>query len=326
MIIQDEQLRREWIVACRSDELLDQPLGITLLGERIVIFRTADKVHAFKDLCIHRGAALSLGCVKEDKLICPYHAWEYDESGACVRIPQLPEGRAIPGKARAFAYACEERYGLIWVCLEPDQQAERFILPEWEDAAFRNVMWGAQTVEAKPPRIVENFLDVGHLAVVHEGYLGVSTHMEIGDYHVHKTENSLRSDEIEVFQPDPDGTGQAKHVYYTYEVLRPLSVKFTKRDKESGHLMSILLTVQPKDETSSRAYGILSFNYEMNMSDDEIAAFQDVIFTQDKPVVENQKPEDLPLDLQTELSLACDRMSIAYRRYLKELGIEWGTA
>lgn len=326
MIVQDTVLRNEWIVACRSVDVGDRPLQVTMMGERVVIFRNEQGVHAFKDLCIHRGAALSLGCVRDGKLVCPYHGWEYEASGACVKIPQLPENQAIPGKARAIAFGCAERYGFVWVNLN-NNAPDFFSLPEFAAPGYRNVIWGPQTVAAKPPRVVENFLDVGHLAVVHEGYLGVATHMEIGDYHVHRDGNGgIRTDEIAVFQPDPDGTGQAKHVYYTYEVLRPLTVKFTKRDRETNNEMSILLSVMPTDENQSVAYGVLSFNYETNLSDEEINAFQDMIFAQDKPIVENQKPEDLPLDLQVELSLKCDRASIAYRQYLAELGVKLGTA
>ncbi|WCR26075.1 aromatic ring-hydroxylating dioxygenase subunit alpha [Paenibacillus thiaminolyticus] len=325
MIIQDEVLRKEWIVACRADEVKEKPIQVHIMGERVVVFRTGNGVHAFKDLCIHRGAALSLGCVKNGHLVCPYHAWEFDPSGACVHIPQLPAEQAIPKKAQATAYGCEERYGFIWVNLS-GKDTPWFPFPEYEAEGWRHVVWGPQTVEAKPPRIVENFLDVGHLAVVHEGYLGVETHTEIGDYRVHRVPEGIRSEEIEIFQPDPDGSGQAKHVYYTYEIARPLTVKFVKRDKETGQRMSILLTVRPQDTAASVAYGVISFSYDPGLSDNEITSFQDMIFAQDKPVVENQKPEDLPLDLQVELSLKCDRVSIAYRQYLKELGVEWGTA
>lgn len=326
MIVQDAVLRNEWIVACRSTDVQDSPFQVTIMGERVVLFRSAEGIHAFKDLCIHRGAALSLGCVKDGKLVCPYHGWEYEASGECVKIPQLPEGQAIPAKARAISYACTERYGFVWVNLD-NNEPDFFDLPEFADTGYRNVIWGPQTVNAKPPRVVENFLDVSHLAVVHEGYLGVASHTEIGDYRVHRDDTCvIRSDEIEVFQPDPDGTGQAKHVYYTYEVHRPLTVKFTKRDQENGNRMSILLTVMPLNEQQTVAYGVISFNYETNLSDEEINQFQDLIFSQDKPIVENQKPEDLPLDLQMELSLKCDRVSIAYRQYLAEMGVKLGTA
>ncbi|MFP3381816.1 Rieske 2Fe-2S domain-containing protein, partial [Bacillus sp. SIMBA_069] len=62
MIVQDAVLRNEWIVACRSTDVLDRPTQVTIMGERIVLFRNEEGIHAFKDLCIHRGAALSLGC------------------------------------------------------------------------------------------------------------------------------------------------------------------------------------------------------------------------------------------------------------------------
>ena len=322
---QDHVLQQDWIVACRAEDIKEKPVQVVIMGERLAIFRNSEGVHAFKDLCIHRGAALSLGEVKNGCLVCPYHAWEYNQDGECVKIPQLPEGRVIPKKAKAISYSCIEKYGFIWVNLG-NNQPEFFIYEEMEWDGWHNVIWGPQSVQAKPPRIIENFLDVGHLAVVHEGFLGTDSHRIIEDYAVNRTDNRIFSDEIPIYQPDPDGSGQPKYVYYTYEIVRPLTVKFTKRDRENNNEMTILLTVRPENESSSVAYGILSFNYETGLGNKEIIDFQNEIFAQDKPVVENQKPEELPLDLQVELSLVCDRMSIAYRQYLKELGVVLGTA
>jgi hypothetical protein len=56
-------------------------------------------VMAWQDLCIHRGARLSLGWVSIDKLVCQYHGWEYDVNGVCVRIPAHPDQKP-PIKAR----------------------------------------------------------------------------------------------------------------------------------------------------------------------------------------------------------------------------------
>ncbi|MEH7346074.1 aromatic ring-hydroxylating dioxygenase subunit alpha [Bacillus sp. JJ1532] len=323
-MIQDQVLLEDWIVACRSVDVKNTPIQVIVMGERLVIFRNSEGVHAFKDLCIHRGAALSLGEVKNDCLVCPYHAWEFHHDGDCVKIPQLPEGRSIPKKAKATTYGCTEKYGFIWVNLA-NNNPDFFYYKEMETTAYHNVIWGPQEVNAKPPRIVENFLDVGHLAVVHQGFLGDESHREIIDYSVNKEGNRIYSDEIAIYQPDPDGSGNPKYVYYTYEIIRPLTVLFTKKDRENGTHMTILLTIRPETEDKSVAYGILSFDYETGLSDEEIIKFQDEIFAQDKPVVENQKPEELPLDLQVELSLVSDRMSIAYRQYLKELGVIHGT-
>ncbi|MBU9723870.1 MULTISPECIES: aromatic ring-hydroxylating oxygenase subunit alpha [Bacillaceae] len=324
MLVEDQVLRNDWIVASKIDDVKEAPLQVTILGERVVLFRNEEGIHAFKDLCIHRGAALSLGCVKDGNLVCAYHGWEYDSDGACKKIPQLPEGRQIPLKAKAIKFSTKEAYGFVWVNLN-NNEPELFHYPEFSDDSYRHVLWGPQEVNANPPRIVENFLDVGHLAFIHEGFLGVQEHPVINDYDIHWEDDRVYSDEIAIFQPDPDGSGESKDVYYTYEVNRPLSVRFTKRDPDTNNKFTILLTILPVAERKSIAYGVMSFNYENELSDEKIVEFQDMIFAQDKPIVENQKPEDLPLDLQVELSLKCDMMSIAYRKYLKKLGVTLGT-
>jgi phenylpropionate dioxygenase-like ring-hydroxylating dioxygenase large terminal subunit len=71
---------------------------------------------------------------------------------------------------------------------------------------------------------------------------------------------------------------------------------------------------------------MLSTNYDPGSSDDEFIKFQDVITAQDVPVVESQRPELLPLDLQAELHLRSDRTAIAYRQWLRKLGLRFGTA
>jgi phenylpropionate dioxygenase-like ring-hydroxylating dioxygenase large terminal subunit len=324
MIVEDNVLRNDWIVAGKIEDIKEEPKQVVLMGERIVLFRNEEGIHAFKDLCIHRGASLSLGCVKDGNLVCNYHGWEYNSEGTCVKIPQLPEGRSIPLKAKAMKYSCKEAYGFVWINLN-NNNPEFFSYPPYTDENYRNVLWGPQEVNANPPRVVENFLDVGHLAFIHEGFLGVQEHAVINDYEVHTTEDRIYCDEIAIFQPDPDGSGQSKDVFYTYEILRPLTVLFTKRDPDTENKMTILLTIMPVEDRKSIAFGVMSFNYDTGTTDQEIIEFQDMIFAQDKPIVENQKPEELPLDLQVELSLKCDRMSIAYRQYLKRLGVTLGT-
>ena len=72
-----------------------------LLGETLVLWRTGGEVVAWKDLCIHRGSKLSLGWVKDGQIVCPYHGWHYDRTGACTLMPAHPEIRP-PAKARTI--------------------------------------------------------------------------------------------------------------------------------------------------------------------------------------------------------------------------------
>jgi phenylpropionate dioxygenase-like ring-hydroxylating dioxygenase large terminal subunit len=50
------------------------------------------------------------------------------------------------------------------------------------------------------------------------------------------------------------------------------------------------------------------------------------IFEEDRVMVESQRPELLPLDLQEELHLRSDRVAIAYRSWLRQLGLRFGVA
>ena len=61
-------------------------------------------------------------------------------------------------------------------------------------------------------------------------------------------------------------------------------------------------------------------------TDFALREFQDKVAGQDTPIVESQRPELLPLDLQTELHLKSDRTAIAYRQWLKKIGLKYGTA
>ena len=128
---------------------------------------------AFYDLCIHRGAALSLGWVNGDQLVCAYHGWNYAADGRCTRIPSLPPDREIPAKARAKAFRVQERYGLVWVCLDEPRQDIPEFPPEFDDPSFN---WAPYTSEgqwrANAARMIENLADFSHFPWVHAGILG----------------------------------------------------------------------------------------------------------------------------------------------------------
>jgi phenylpropionate dioxygenase-like ring-hydroxylating dioxygenase large terminal subunit len=67
-------------------------------------------------------------------------------------------------------------------------------------------------------------------------------------------------------------------------------------------------------------------NYGHDIPAAELRAFEDKIVAQDVPIVESQRPELLPLDLQAELHLRSDRTAIAYRQWLRQLGLTFGTS
>ena len=95
-------LANYWHPMATSEEVVDQPKAFILLGERLVAFRDAEGVSVFKDLCIHRGAALSGGKIENGRLVCPYHGWAYDRSGAAYIFPRFHQTRRYRGALVQF--------------------------------------------------------------------------------------------------------------------------------------------------------------------------------------------------------------------------------
>lgn len=321
-MIEDTVLVNDWHPVARSADLAEGEVkGLRLLGEDIVLWRSNGQVMAWQDLCLHRGARLSLGQVTDGLLACPYHGWTYDTGGHCVHIPAHPD-QTPPTKAVAKTYQAQERYHLIWVSLgQPAHDIPPF--PEWDKSDYRKIFCGPYEVNAGGPRIVENFLDVGHFPFVHEGILGVKERPEIEDYEAEMGPEGVIAKGVRVYQPDPYGTGVGDTVTYTYRAYRPLTAYLLK---ESSQSFSILLMITPHETVKSTAWMWMAMNYGHDLPEAELIAYQDKIFSQDRPIVESQRPELLPLDLQAELHLRSDRTAIAYRKWLNQLGLTFGAA
>jgi hypothetical protein len=91
---------------------------------------------------------------------------------------------------------------------------------------------------------------------------------------------------------------------------------------ETGRHRTLFFAAQPHSATRSTGYCYQSRDFDLDGADQPYADFQDFLAEQDRVVVESQRPEELPLDLSAELHLGFDRVAIAYRRALGELGIE----
>ncbi len=322
-MIQDPVLLNDWHPIARSSDVPEASIhSARLLGEDLVVWRMHGRVMVWEDLCIHRGTRLSLGHLDGDFLQCAYHGWTYDGSGGCVKMPAHPDQKPPP-KARVKTYRCQEKYGLIWACLgEPSGDPSTF--DEWDDASFRKIACGPYRYRASGTRAVENFLDVAHLPFLHAGILGEKAHAEIADYEVQQDDGGIVARDVRIWQPDPDGTGVGKEVNYTYKVLRPLTMYLSK-DSTEGRF-SIFAAVCPLSEFESVAWFWIAMNYGREIPEGDIVALQNEITGQDVPVVESQRPERLPLDLQAELHLRSDRIAVAYRKWMKQLGLTFGTS
>lgn len=169
-------VKRAWYAAGRSGELKARPLYRQLLGQDIALFRDRDGApKAIGALCPHRGANLGLGRVVEGTLQCPFHGWQFDGEGRCVRIPSQTPSAAIAAKASVLAYALREQQGLLHIWMDPltapTHEPERYDFFEPAMARGRQ-SYDAMIYNASFLNTVENALDGAHLPFVHKGSLG----------------------------------------------------------------------------------------------------------------------------------------------------------
>jgi phenylpropionate dioxygenase-like ring-hydroxylating dioxygenase large terminal subunit len=327
--------RQLWHPVAQADEVLQTPLAVRLLGDKLVLWRDdAGTVHAWADRCPHRGAQLSLGRVVacEDgsaALECPYHGWRFEAGGRCVQVPALP-AFVPPATHRAATFAAREAHGLVWVRLEGEGEAALPAFAAEDDAHLRKLNCGPYEVETSAPRLVENFLDMAHFGFVHEGWLGAREMAAIDDYRVEATPEGLVATGCKAWQPQSTiNSTEPAQVEYTYEVTAPYAAVLTKiPDAASvggmeGYREAIALFICPVDAERSRVwFRLATADFERDAA--ALRAFQDTIFLQDKPVLESQQPKRLPLDLRAELHTVADKASSLYRRQLKMRGITFG--
>lgn len=103
-----------WFVIERSDTLASTPLARHILGDPVVLVRTADGgILALEDRCPHQGVPLSHGRLGPNGLICRYHGWSFDRNGNCTSIPGALQNDC--GDIRVRSYRTHELDGHIWI-------------------------------------------------------------------------------------------------------------------------------------------------------------------------------------------------------------------
>ncbi len=141
-----------------SRDVIDSPVGTTLLDQQLVVYRTSDGVVVADDICPHRGVALSAGTGDGTSVACAYHGIRFGSGGICVAVPAHPRSK-IPARLNLRGYPTVERYGLVWTCLRPDPNGvidqQLPTMPHWDDPGFQQVTKNMDTDQ--DPRQIYDF-------------------------------------------------------------------------------------------------------------------------------------------------------------------------
>ncbi len=178
----DDFIPNQWYPIFDSSKLKRRkPVGIMRLGERLVLWRDGNGTAAcMADRCSHRAAELSLGWVRDDCLVCPFHGLRFDSSGRCVKIPANGEGQSVPRGFDLPTRQIREVHGLIWYWYgDSKPSAEIPWFPEAPEPGPRTSF-----VQREYPvsylRVMENLGDMHHVPFVHRATIpGAGTRVEV---------------------------------------------------------------------------------------------------------------------------------------------------
>jgi len=336
-----------WYSIQHGSKVTEQPIQVKVLGQNLVVWRDdAGRPVVQSDVCVHRGGSLAGGWVQKGTnghncVVCPYHGWQFDDSGACVRIPAAKPDVAIPRKARTDTYPAVERYGFIWAFLGDLPESERPPLPELPglDPVPGAVAEGYRMVEgeflwnANVERVIENGADIAHAPFVHAGSFGNPDRPEVEDHTVEEIWSDdgefLRAISAEVDLDPPASKGLWKYLRKSSErppVHTKVAIMFPNTSMLEVNLplgqIRIWTAHVPIDENTTASRWIAARNFfvkpwqvSLLRADADTYRRTMKIFYEDQATVEAQTPELVPFDIAGELNVKSDQVSLAFRRW-----------
>ena len=178
----DRVLRPSWQVVCHVSDIPNPGdyHVLDFIGESVIVIRGDDGViRAFANVCRHRASRLvdgPSGCAK--KLVCPYHAWTYDNDGRLSGVPMKSDYPTLDTATHGLAPVDADIWrSFIFIRLAGNgpRVAEMMGCYDAEVAPYRfedmraigRVTLRPRTVNWK--NIADNYSDGLHIPVAHPG-------------------------------------------------------------------------------------------------------------------------------------------------------------
>lgn len=147
------------------------------IGKPVLINRDrAGKVRAFLNVCSHRGAPVAAdGHGNCPRFTCKYHGWTFGQDGKLLAVAEASKFGDVTKAERGLReLPCEERAGMIFVCLTPNAPIDldnffRGYLADFEALEFDKWSFlGSRVIEGANWKIAfDGYLEGYHFASLH---------------------------------------------------------------------------------------------------------------------------------------------------------------
>lgn len=204
----------------------------------------------------------------------------------------------------------------MWVRLDGSVDSAIPPCPMVDDPEMKVLAGEPYTWPVSALRRVENFVDLAHFAFVHDGSLGRRDRPVPPLPDIERAGSEMR---FAYDPPLPDELPEeALLAASAYRLPMPCTVDIEFRYGD-GRRRRLWMTASPHDDASCRSFWFIGRTDDLDGDDRAHLAFQAQVIAEDEPVVCNHMPPELPLDPSDELSVRTDKVSIEYRRWLRDL-------
>lgn len=326
----------EWYVAGFAAEIKHALLPRTLLGKRIVLFRTeSGTAVALADRCAHRAFPLSRGTLEGDTLVCAYHGFRYDAEGNWIDVPSASK---CPKGVGVAQYRLVEKGPLVWIWMGDAASADESRLPEqdWLSEAGWASSQGYFDLQANYVSMHENLLDLTHLSFLHANTIGTPDYakapfkvdIQDGYFALDRSVVPTTLPPVWAMPTGLDGCDTAARIVkseFKSPAFHQVNVSFydSKLEADQRKVSRIKTAHLLTPQTHSSSHYFIVHGRDFGQDDDSITHFMhDNLFAAFNEDVEGLAALEqvwLSTDSEdmVEISVAADGPSVAMRRYLK---------
>lgn len=240
---------------------------VHLFNTNLIIWRHDESgFSVFPDSCVHQKSPLG-GYKKTGKvtngLQCPYHGWEYNKQGKCIRIP-IVDNNQINENIKLFKIPHFYDGTLLWIY--PGNKRK----PEYENTPSENLendIHYEVDFTCNIGLLIENFLDTSHTGFVHKNIIRTDKNLQSREVTITTNRTSVlmshsQSDE-KIGMIESIINPQKKPVFHTdhFEAPNKVDIKYIFGDESDLCNFRTRVFMCPVDESNSKAIILINTNF-----------------------------------------------------------------
>jgi len=166
----EDRYNLNWYVIGEKNNFKNNKLyKIKIWNNDYVLMRSNDSYYAMDNYCSHRGASLSLGKINNNNIVCPYHAYEFNNKGVLCKIPGLIFSNTNVHNQNTYEVIEKNNWVYLNTINKIFYNASKINIyqePESFDKDFKSIFLNLN-FNTYGRLVSENSLDIMHIGFVH---------------------------------------------------------------------------------------------------------------------------------------------------------------